>query len=297
MPLSLNLPFPICYPLTLLARRRLPEKLPEIAQDQHAYFLDQYQSTQSHYQNFVAPLDLAGKVVLDIGGGLGGRSLGWLDLGASSVITIDINRQELTAGKEIIRKVDPDRSDLVDFKHPAEMTPHDQGEVAILFDSFEHLTDPLSVLQQVHGWLKPGSLLWIGSIGWYNYMASHCTGTHIPIPWCQLLFSEAAMLKTIRTLLRRPDYVPNIWEQMEGLDRWDNVTTLKDRPGEPLNMLSLRQIRKVFKASPFDLAEFHIRGFGGKSNKLARLLAPLAKVPVLDEMLHSYYTTLLVKRV
>ena len=295
MSLSLNLPFSVCYPLTLLARRRLPKKLPEIAHDQRKYFLDQYQSTQARYQKFIAPLHFAGKTVLDIGCGLGGRSLGWLDLEATRVVNIDINRQELAAGRETLKTVDPDRSQRVSFRHPDDVSPQDYGDVAILFDSFEHLTDPSSVLDQVFAWLRPGSQLWIGSIGWYNYMASHCTGTHIPIPWCQLLFSEAAILKTIRTLLRRPDYVPNLWEEMEGLDRWDNVETLKDRPGEPLNMLSLRQIRKVMRASPFDLVEFQTLGFGGKSNRLARFAAPLAKRPFLDEIMHSYYTALLVK--
>jgi hypothetical protein len=126
-------------------------------------------------------------------------------------------------------------------------------------------------------------------------MASHCVGTHIPIPWCQVIFSEKAIIKTIRTLLHSPGYVPNVWERLEGLDRWDHVTTLRDRSGEPLNMLSLRQIRRILKQSPFDEKEFRVEGFGGKSNPLARFASPLAKVPVLDELMHSYYTVLLVK--
>jgi hypothetical protein len=126
-------------------------------------------------------------------------------------------------------------------------------------------------------------------------MASHCTGAHIPIPWCQVLFSETAIIKTIRRLLRSPGYLPNAWERREGLGRWDNVTTLKDRPGEPLNMLSLRQIRRVLRDSSFELLQFRVFGFSGRANKLARLVSPLSSVPLLRELLHSYYTALLLK--
>ena len=169
------------------------------------------------------------------------------------------------------------------------------GDVAILFDSFEHLTDPSSVLKQIDGWLAPGGRVWISSMGWYNYMASHCTG-HIPIPWCQVLFSESAIIKTIRTLIRSPGYVPNVWERMEGLDRWDNVKTLRDRPGEPLNMLSLRQIRRILKHSPFEVSRLKVVGFGGKSNRYSILASPLAQVPVLEEFFHSSYVAVLAKR-
>ena len=131
-------------------------------------------------------------------------------------------------------------------------------------------------------------------MGWYNYMASHCL-SHIPVPWCQALFSETAILKTIRKLLRTPAYVPNIWERMEGLGRWENITSLRDRPGEPLNMLSLRRIRRILRDSPFEIRHFRVYGFGGRSNRLALLASPLAQVPVLQELLHSYYSALLGK--
>jgi 2-polyprenyl-3-methyl-5-hydroxy-6-metoxy-1,4-benzoquinol methylase len=295
MPISLNLPFAICYPLTLMARKLRKRSIPATGQDQQAYFEEQYRSTMSRYQSHMAPLDLAGKVVLDIGCGLGGRALGWLDLHAVRVHNIDINRQELAAGTNALQKHSPHRISQIDYKHPDEMTVEDRGHVAILFDSFEHLVDPAIVLRQAYDWLHPGGQLWIGSIGWYNYMASHCTGSHIPIPWCQLIFSEQAIIKTIRKLLRRQDYIPNVWEQLEGLGRWDHVTTLRDRPGEPLNMLSLRQVRRTLEDSQFKLVDFRVRGFGGNKNKLAKYFAPLARIPILDEVLHSYYTALLVK--
>lgn len=295
MAFTLNLPYAVCYPVTQIARRRLSTHAGAMQQDQAAYFEHQYRDTSHRYLMHMRDLDLWGKAVLDVGCGLGGRALGWLDLGARHVTNVDINRQELHAGEAILRSHYADRTARVSFRHPDEMTSAGRADVAILFDSFEHLMDPGGVLRQLHGWLRVGGVLWVGSVGWYNYVASHCTNAHIPIPWCQVWFSETAIIKTIRTLLRSPGYTPNVWERMEGLSRWDAVKTLRDRPGEPLNMLSLRQIRRVMRASPFAVRRFRVHGFSERTNRLARAAAPLTQLPILEEFLHSYYSAILVK--
>jgi len=295
MAFTLNLPYTVCYPVTRFARRRLRTHPGTVQEDQAAYFEQQYRDTNERYHAHMRDLDLAGQVVLDIGSGLGGRSLGWLDLGAARVTNVDINRQELAAGAAILNERYPERASRIRYRHPDDMVDGEGADAAILFDAFEHLVEPDVVLRQVHRWLRPGGMLWVGSIGWYNYIASHCTGSHIPIPWCQVLFSETAIIRTIRSLLRSPDYTANVWERMEGLGRWDSVTTLRDRPGEPLNMLSLRRIRRVMRTSPFELNQFRVYGFSGKANPLAPVLSPLARVPVLQEFFHSYYSALLIK--
>jgi SAM-dependent methyltransferase len=295
MPFSLNLPVGVAYPLTRLARRLRSIQPKTECPDLDAYFEMQYRSTPQRYALNMGALDLRGKEVLDVGSGLGGRAPAWLELGARRVINVDLNRQELEAGRNILTAWRPDLATSIEYRHPDELSGTGLADVAILFDVFEHLVDPAEVLRQIHRWLRPGGQAWIGSIGWYNHLASHCTGGHIPIPWCQVLFSETAIIKTIRRLLHSPGYEPNFWERTEGLGRWDGVTTLRDRPGEPLNMLSLRRIRKVLNESPLRLLEFRVTGFSGKSNRFARVFAPLARLPVLQELLHSYYTALLEK--
>lgn len=295
MPFTLQLPYAVCYPATRLARRLLAGRAHPEAQDQAVYFETQYRTTYDRFRMHMEGVDLKDKVVFDVGCGLGGRSLAWIDLGAKRVVNVDINRQELEVGRDLLARHYPDRLGRIDHRHPSELSAEAPGDVAILFDVFEHLVDPASVLREVDSWLRPGGLVWIGSIGWYNYRASHCTGGLIPIPWCQVLFSEAAIIRTIRTLLHSPDYVPNVWDRLYGLDRWDSVSTLRDRPGEPLNLLSLRRIRAVLRETPFRLEHFRVHGYSGKSYAIARLASLLAHAPVLQEVFHSYYTALLKK--
>ena len=145
----------------------------------------------------------------------------------------------MEAGQVLLGEKFPALADRLEFLHPAELTGSGFADVALLIDCFEHLADPPSVLRQCYGWLRPGGVLWIRVCGPGQPRASHCGG-HIPIPRRQVLFSEHAIIRTIQRIVREPRYVPNLWEQIEGIGRWDHVRSLKDRPGEPLNMLSLR---------------------------------------------------------
>lgn len=295
MPLSLNLPYSVCWPLTRMVRRATtPGTTFTPANGSAAYIGYQYYSTDRLRQRFMDGIEFVGRTVIDVGSGLGGRAPYFVEQGARMVHCIDVNRRELATGAALVAERFPVAAGAIEFIHPDEIVEREFADLAILVDSFEHLVDPRSVLMQVNGWLRPGGLVWIGSIGWYNYMASHCLA-HIPIPWCQIVFSEQAILRTIRSLLRSPGYEPNVWEREEGLDRWDGVRTLKDRPGEPLNMLSLRGIKRVLAASPFEVRSFRVYGFSGTAVPGAWLVNGLTRIPPLNEVFHSYYSVVLAK--
>lgn len=289
---SLGLPFPVCLCLTSLARKlRKSGSVRERDLNQGAYYLHQYRSTSESIERFLRHVPLGG-VVLDIGAGLGGRAPCWIERGAERVLNIDINMQELEAGKALTAREFPQFADRIRYCTPEQVD--EQGSMAIVFDTFEHLTDPAGTLEQVASWLRPRGLVWIGSVGWYNHMAAHIKG-YIPIPWCQLLFSEDAMIRTIRRVVHSSRHTPNVWDQIQGIDRWDHVTTLRERPGEPLNMLSLRQCEAIMRDSPLELVRFDVHGFSGREYALARCLAPLAQVPIAREAFHTYYTAILRK--
>jgi SAM-dependent methyltransferase len=293
MGFSLNLPYSVCWPLVRMIRRQGAVASPRLM-DPVAYFREQYASTPSVANRFMQGLDFEQRFVIDVGGGLGGRMPYFFDRGARQVWCIDINREELRLGEQIMRTEFPQYADRARFFHPDEVPAGANSDLAVLVDSFEHLVNPTDVLDQCAANLGPGGYLWIGSIGWYNQMASHCR-VHIPIPWCQLLFSEEAILKTIRTLLHSPGYRPVYWEVVEGLDRWDNIHSLKDRPGEPLNQLSLRQIKRVLIHPAFEMKRFELHPIAEK-RLVGRVVRPLLKVPGLDEVLHGYYTAVLRRR-
>ena len=295
MTISLCLPEPVCYGAVRLVRRFRPARRLARQLSQAAYFDQQYASTSALYRRFMSDVPLSGRTVLDVGSGLGGRAPYFLELGARTVTCLDVNRQELAAGAALLAERFPELSNRVAFVHPDDFDKSEPADVAVLADCFEHLVAPDVVLDQLCGRIRRGGVLWIGSIGWYHYAGSHCLA-HIPIPWCQLLFSERTMLDTIRRVIHARDYEPNVWERLEGLDRWDGVETLRNRPGEPLNMLSLRRVHRVLEQSPFDVQRFTVHGFGGNQRKWARAASWMARLPIVNEAFHSYYSAVLVKR-
>lgn len=289
MPLSLNLPYAFCRPITRFARD-ISRKQPAHARhlDQTNYFDTQVHSSARQAARFMQEFPFRGRLI-DVGCGLGGRALHWLERGAEHVVNVDINLQEIQTGRGILASRFPDRVNQITFALPSEVPAH-SADGAILLDSFEHLTDPAAVLADVHRWLRPGGIVWIGSIGWYHYLASHCLG-HVPLPWCQVFFSERAILDTIRSVIREPGYKPYVWEEMEGIGRWDGIKSLRDRPGEPLNMLSLRACKRVMAQSEFELREFRAYPLG--AGRLGPLGKILAHTPMLRELFHGYYTATL----
>lgn len=289
MPFTLGLPYPACITAARIARKLHPTPPPAFQLDQKNYYQLQYRSSERLLKRFAGGIDLRGKVVLDLGSGLGGRAPWFIEQGASSVFCIDINRQELAAGNRIRAELFPQFSERIHYLHPSEIQEAQFADVAFLIDSFEHIMDPAAVLRQANLWLRPQGVLWIGSIGWYSFVASHLLSV-IPIPWCQVIFSERALIRTMSTICHDPDYTPTIWDRLDGLDRWDHVQTLKDRPGEPLNMLSLRQVREAIQSSNFEIVEFRTHGISAEKSKLLNRMNALTVLPVLDEVLHRYYT-------
>ena len=294
MPVSLNLPSPVCLPLARLARALHGVRAAATVQSSAEYIEYQYRSSETLRRRFLHEIDLQDRVVADVGSGLGGRAPYFVEAGARRVYCIDINRAELTTGSQIIAERFPRAAQRIEFAHPDAFRPHDAIDLALLVDSFEHFVNPAEVLQQVYAWLRPGGLLWIGSFGWYHPRASHCL-EHVPIPWCQLFFSEKAILDTIRSIIHGRGYEPNLWERLEGLDRWNGVETLRQRPGEPLNMLSLRGVRQVLRSSPFELRSFRVHALRSGRGKAGRVAALAARLPLINEVFHSYYTAVLVK--
>ena len=296
MALSLNLPYPICYQATRLAtrlRRPLPTSDSRTT-DMRAYFRWQYDTTRRFHERYWQSIDFDGQVVLDVGSGLGGRAPYFVEHGASQVYCIDINTSELDAGRQFVQDSYPTAAPSITYLHPNDVTASNFGDIALLVDCFEHLQDPAAVLAQTNRWLRPGGRIWIGSIGWYHHAATHCAN-YIPIPWSQVFFSERAIISTIQRITHDPAYIPSVWDELDGLDRWDKVATLKDRPGEPLNMLSLRQIRRILRHTDLVLEEYKVRGYCGPHHLLGSVLRGLSRLPVAQELFHSYYTAILRK--
>lgn len=265
------------------------------------YFFWQYNSTEKYFNLFMKHLNFKEKVILDLGCGIGGRTCFYAKQGAKSVYGVDINLEEVKIAQNHTENYFPQLLPIVKYSHANGGTiplENNSVDLIILFDTFEHLQDPVSLLKECSRVLKSNGAIWIGTIGWFHYHASHIT-SYIPIPWCQVLFSEKALIEAIKIILKtermRSDTSWNIKREDDYL-RWKDVKDLSQRPGEYLNKLTIRKIRKVIKSIQyFKNKQIRIHGFSGSSIKGTSVLGFLSKIPILDEFFHSYVTITLQK--
>lgn len=287
-----------------LASRAYKRKIRKISdndmrgQNADAYF--QWQSKTSEV--YLSSLDkslISEKRILDLGCGLGGRTTYVAEaFNPNFICGFDINKEEIKRARSLSRRYKPAldgkvyfADDLSTVKQLATAKPFD---IVLMMDVYEHARDPVELLREIGELLRPGGQLWIQTCGWHSPWASHMTGI-IPIPWCQVLFSDADIINVTKRIMREPHYQKNQWDSSEPTLRWEGIKSLHDRPGECLNKCTSKSMRNDFTQTDLELLRFKYCPFGGRKYGLAKALGVLAEVPVLREFFHSAIEVTLIK--
>jgi ubiquinone/menaquinone biosynthesis C-methylase UbiE len=176
-------------------------------------------------------IPLVGKEMLDIGSGDGIISLGLLRrAGAARVTGVDlvaIDWQSLFDAAERNGVAPPRPEESLDFAvSDGEVIPlpSDSVDVVTAWSVFEHVSDPVRLLVEIHRVLRAGGALFIQI--WPMWNSEH--GSHLwpwfDQSWVQLRLSESEILQQLRQ--RVPD--PELASSMMGLYRSCNRITVDD---------------------------------------------------------------------
>ena len=142
--------------------------------------------------------------VLDVGCGLGGKELFYLLNGAKSVTGLDISQTNARIAQSCFVEREPDtsrRPGLVVADAAAMPFADNSFGLAICTYTFEHLADPARVLDEIQRVIKPGAEVFISFPPYFSPWGAHLTDW-IHFPWCQVLFSEKALLNVARAIKR-----------------------------------------------------------------------------------------------
>jgi 2-polyprenyl-3-methyl-5-hydroxy-6-metoxy-1,4-benzoquinol methylase len=284
----------LCYLLSAPLYRRKHRQTSSVDGDIHrsseAYWQWQFNSSAVYFEKFWdLKTQLAGKRVLDIGCGLGGRTSYLATLGAREVVGIDINGAEIEQARQLAaRAMSAEARTKLRFEKVQEGVVPDLEpfDVAILVDSLEHVRDPVAMLDIAYSHLRPGGICYFGTVGWYHYNAAHLISI-LPLPFITVFFPDATIIDAVRRTLHAPWYVPTMWDTQPPAARWDGVTDLRDRPGEYLNKVTIRKIQKAMRDSQFNGGALRVAGFSRSSAPWMKWLNILASVPVIQEAYHS----------
>ncbi|MCC7339207.1 MAG: class I SAM-dependent methyltransferase [Pirellulaceae bacterium] len=275
-----------------LKRHRNPASNPLQRRSSHdAYWQWQCETSPKYFDKF---FDLREKLpdarVIDIGCGLGGRTCSLVSHGIRQVVGVDINQVEVAQAQEIMQRLgNNEMRDKIRFQALTEFqasSNKNSFDVALLVDSLEHVKNPTEILNQAHSMLRPGGVCYFSTWGWYHHQASH-VGSIVPIPFATVFFSDKQILDAVRRVVAQPYYVASMWDSNPPALRWQDCSSLHDRPGEYLNKFTIRKFRKAMAASDFSKWELKTEGFSAASHRVLACFNFLSRIPIVQEVYHS----------
>jgi len=222
--------------------------------------------------------DLEGKRVLDIGCGLGGKSVAYAEAGA--VVTgVDLDPRHAGGASRYARKMESsievvtgDASDLPFLR--------DSFDIVIANDSMEHFARPAPALGEFARVTRPGGSVFLFFTPWGSPLASHLYD-HIHTPWCHLIYSEKMLRQLLELSLSRRGNADPAGEAARMMDEYRTSN----------NRIDVARYRRILDEVPsleLVFEELKPPRFG--------MLRPLTAVPVVGELFTGTVTAVLRKK-
>jgi len=170
--------------------------------------LEQGERTIAFYLPFAdAETMFAGKRVLDIGCGAGGKTLFYARCGAEEVVGVDLVEEHLRQARELAERLGlAGRASFVlgDAVH-LDFITEGSFDTIIANDLVEHLDYPGATLVECAHVLRPGGRLYLNFPPYYHPYGAHLSDA-IGIPWVHALASERLLVQLYKELVREfPD--------------------------------------------------------------------------------------------
>ena len=175
-------------------------------------------------------LSLAGKDVLDLGCGYGGRTVRYAELGARSVTGIEPGERQCAEGREFaaLHQVAASFKSGVGEGLPLAA---DCFDCIVCYDVLEHVNNPGKTLEECLRVLRAGGSLYAVFPPFYHPAGAHFEGWLSKMPWPNVLFPCPALVRAgTRILTRRGDsYRPNALRPTDKLWGLNGITIRKLR--------------------------------------------------------------------
>jgi len=230
-----------------------------------------YDTIRLYLERFTAEEMFAGKEVLDMGCGPAGKSLYYVSLGASHVTGVDIVEHYKAEAEAMAAELGySDRFTFV-LGSAYEMPFADRCfDTVIMNDFMEHVDNPEAALREAMRLVRPGGRIFINFPPYYHPTGAHLSDA-INIPWVQLFYSDDALIRAYKELIRG---VPDEQERLALRFYTDENGVEKIGYINKMTLKRFKGILKTLGVTPYDYREVPLRPY----------FAPLAKLPVIKEL-------------
>ncbi len=215
------------------------------------------------YKKYTTPEDMfAGRDVLDVGCGAGGKSLYYLSLGAKKVVGIDIVPYYKEQSEALAEKLGFTGFEFRCEDAAATSFPDGSFDTVIMNDAMEHVAEPEAVLRELYRILKPGGRVFCNFPPYTHPYGAHLSDA-ISIPWVQRFYSEKTMIAAYRDLVAdKPDGEERIKFRIGKRESGEEYFSY-------INRMTIKRFKKIRDGSDFRVAYY-------KEEPLRGFLSPLA---------------------
>ena len=230
-----------------------------------------YDTIKLYMDRYTTDDMFADKEVLDMGCGAAGKSLYYVSLGARHVTGVDIVEHYRAEAEAMAEQLGfSDRFTFV-IGSAYEMPFEDKRFDTVIMNDFMELVDnPSAALREAMRLVRPGGRIFINFPPYYHPTGAHLSDA-INIPWVQLFYSDGALIKAYKELIRGvPDEAERLalrfYTDDDGVERigYINKMTLK----------KFRGILRALSVTPQYYREVPLRPY----------FALLAKLPGIKEL-------------
>ncbi|MBO5648823.1 MAG: class I SAM-dependent methyltransferase [Clostridia bacterium] len=213
----------------------------------------------------------SGRHVLDMGCGAAGKSLYYASLGAAHVTGVDVVSHYREESEALAKKLGLTERFTFVLGSAYELPfPEGSFDTVIMNDFMEHVDNPRAALQEAMRLLRPGGRIYINFPPYYHPTGAHLSDA-INIPWVQLFYSDAALIRAYKALIRGvPDEAERLslrfYTDEKGVERMGYI-----------NKMTLARFKKM-------LSELGITPRYYREVPLRPYLAWAAKLPVFREL-------------
>jgi ubiquinone/menaquinone biosynthesis C-methylase UbiE len=224
-----------------------------------------------------AGVSLAVPRVLDVGCGLGGKSIYFAEQGAGYVLGIDRSEPNVQAARRFAAARGSRRTEFVAADSARIPARNGQFDLLLTTDTFEHFAEPGICLAEMARVVRPGGRI-VAIFGPFGSpLGSHLYDT-LFLPWCHLLFPRECLAEAIRTLAGGRATGLSSRDREEVMNRAEEQIEYFDKE---LNRMTLRRFRRIVREE----SSLVLRAWKKWTPAKLRPLTPLLVVPGVDEVL------------
>jgi ubiquinone/menaquinone biosynthesis C-methylase UbiE len=188
--------------------------------------------------------DLKGKTVLDIGCGLGGKTVAYGEGGATQVFGTDISVEFTSSSTDYAGENEVSHR-YAFFASDAALLPIDNDvfDTVVANDTMEHFAQPEHAFSEMVRITKPGGAIWIFFTPYFSPLGSHLYD-YIYIPWCHLIFTKKQLFAGIKEIVAERQ------NDSPGADPAAKAEKVMESFDKDLNRMSVRRFLNMVKHHP-----------------------------------------------